>query len=100
MQNFIPLGLSDPQCGQRMGEPSGTAVRVVGHVWAAARRPSLIGMGWMVCQYSRPSQVSSEKHRERSALKWRGEVVTGTATVVMGDYWTRAERYSICRAII
>jgi hypothetical protein len=45
MQNFIPSGLSDPQHGQRMGKPSGTAVQVVGGVWAAARRPSLIDMG-------------------------------------------------------
>jgi hypothetical protein len=45
-----------------MRAPSGTAVRVVGGVWAEARRPSLLDMHWMVCQYSRPSPVSSEKH--------------------------------------
>jgi hypothetical protein len=28
-----------------------------------ARRPFLIGMGWMVCQYSRAGPVSSEKHQ-------------------------------------
>jgi hypothetical protein len=39
--------------------------------------------------------VSSEKHPVTPALWWKGEVVTGTATVVMGDYWTRAERFSI-----
>jgi hypothetical protein len=33
----------------------------------------------MVCQYSRPSPVSSEKHRERSVLKWRGELAAQQA---------------------
>jgi hypothetical protein len=37
-------------------------VRVVADVWAEPRPPSLIDLGWMVCQYSRPGAVSSEKH--------------------------------------
>ena len=49
----------------------------------------------MLCQYSRRRLLSSEKQPVTPALWWRGEVVTGTATVVMGDYWTRAERLSI-----
>jgi hypothetical protein len=58
----MPAGFSKPQLGQCMQVPSGTAVRVVGVIGAEARRPSLISMGWLVCQYSRAGPVSSEKH--------------------------------------
>ena len=61
-QNFRPSGLSKPQLGQRMGAPSGTAVRTAG--WRAGKRLGA-PVQWvygMVCQYSRRGPVSSEKH--------------------------------------
>jgi hypothetical protein len=64
-------------------------VRVVGGVWAGARRPSLIGIGWMVCQYSRLGQVSSEKHdiAPDAGADGRGGGISGvcSAMVVMGS---------------
>jgi hypothetical protein len=60
----------------------------------AVRRPSLIDKGWVVCRYSRPGPVSSEKHEVTLALRWRAKwdiLALGTATVLMGGYWTGAE---------
>jgi hypothetical protein len=61
-QNFMPSGFSIPQLGQRMGVPSGTAVRAAGlRAGSASPRATDMGIG-MLCQYSRQRPVSSEKH--------------------------------------
>ena len=63
MQNLAPVGLSDSQHGQRMGEPSRTAdASGWGMDGQESRRTPLIDMSWMVCQYSTRGLVSSEKH--------------------------------------
>ena len=50
----------------------------------------------MVCQYSRPGPVSSEKHETTSEAGGEGRggntLAVGTAMVVMGGYWTRPEQ--------
>jgi hypothetical protein len=72
-----------------MRAPSGTAARVVGAYERAPPRPFLIDMSWMVCQYSRPDQVSSEKKvtpgTEVDGLGGHAARV-GAVTVVMGGY--------------
>jgi hypothetical protein len=63
MQNLAPSGVSASQHGQRIDGLSGTVVRAVGGVHG--QKPwylSLMRAPGMVCQYSRPAQVSSEKH--------------------------------------
>jgi hypothetical protein len=63
MQNFIPSGVSASQRGQRIDRLSCTAVRAAGGTSGLKPRyQSVIHANGMVCQYSRPTQVSSEKH--------------------------------------
>ncbi len=81
-----------------MGVPSGTAAPVVGAYKQKPLRPFLIDMSWMVCQYSRPSPVSSEKHEVTPALRWvaRWSHLNGRGWHGgMGRYWTRPERLAV-----
>jgi hypothetical protein len=63
MQIVIPSGGSASQRGQRIDGLSCTAVRAAGGTpGLKPRYRSLIRVHGMVCQYSRPALVSSEKH--------------------------------------
>jgi hypothetical protein len=90
MQNRIPSGLSDPQRGQRMGTPSGMVVQAAGARRQEPQGTPLRSVYWMVCQYSRPSPVSSEKHETSAEAEVAGRAGdtsgVGTAMVVMGSY--------------
>jgi hypothetical protein len=60
MQNLAPSGVSASQCGQRIDRLSCTVVRAVGGAFGQETRYlSLIRAHGMLCQYSRPAQVSS-----------------------------------------
>jgi hypothetical protein len=58
----------------------------------------------MVCQYSRPSPVSSEKHQVtlEAGVEWRGGHTAGVATVAvgMGGYWTRPDRLAVSSLVV
>ena len=70
--------------------PQNSGERSRGAPGPEPRRAFLIYKGWVVCQYSRPSPVSSEKHETTSDAGVDGgdggTWWVRTATVVMGNY--------------